>query len=112
MVKLGDLVAQLIVEQQEHGELIAIELEADELIIDPEAGQETLDLVQKHDIPAPPTRTEFATIFPRPRLHKGRYVWLTPIHIFTNEFTQQLLGVGEYPKSCRHLLLSGLSIVA
>jgi two-component sensor histidine kinase len=33
---LGDLVAQLIVEQQEHGELIATELEADELIIDPD----------------------------------------------------------------------------
>jgi two-component sensor histidine kinase len=33
---LGDLVAQLIVEQQEHGELVATELEADELIIDPD----------------------------------------------------------------------------
>jgi len=33
---LGDLIAQLIVEQQEHGELIATELEADELIIDPD----------------------------------------------------------------------------
>jgi two-component sensor histidine kinase len=33
---LGDLVAQLTVEQQEHGELIATELEADELIIDPD----------------------------------------------------------------------------
>jgi two-component sensor histidine kinase len=33
---LGDLIAQLIVEQQEHGELIATELKADELIIDPD----------------------------------------------------------------------------
>jgi two-component sensor histidine kinase len=33
---LGDLIAQLIVEQQEHGELVATDLEADALIIDPD----------------------------------------------------------------------------
>jgi two-component sensor histidine kinase len=33
---LADLLAQLVVEQQEHGELIATELKADELIIDPD----------------------------------------------------------------------------
>lgn len=33
---LGDLIAQLVVEQQNHGQLVATELEADELIIDPD----------------------------------------------------------------------------
>jgi two-component sensor histidine kinase len=33
---LADLLAQLVVEQQEHGEVIATELEADALIIDPD----------------------------------------------------------------------------
>ncbi len=33
---LADLIAQLVVEHQEHGEVIATELEADELIIDPD----------------------------------------------------------------------------